>query len=92
MGQNEFQVSAIQFEKTPGTSLIHAVGTVVNLAAKQRFAVRLELDLLDSSGKKIGIARDYQQVIEPGGQWKFNAPVIDAKAVSAVLASIKDDQ
>ena len=90
--QNNFGVSSIAFEKTPGTSLVHAVGTVTNTASKQRFGVKLELDLLDKGGNKIGIARDYQQVLEPGGQWKFNAPVIDSKAASAVLGSIKEDQ
>ncbi len=92
VSQKEFQISAISFEKTPGTSLVHAVGTVNNLASRQRFGVKLELDLLDSAGHKIGIARDYQQVMEPRSQWRFNAPVIDSKAVSAALASIKEDQ
>ncbi len=90
--QKEFQISAISFEKTPGTSLVHAVGTVNNLAARQRFGVKVELDLFDTAGHKIGIATDYQQVIEPRAQWRFNAPVIDSKAVSAALASIKEDQ
>ena len=39
--QKEFQISAISFEKTPGTSLVHAVGTVNNLAARQRFGVKV---------------------------------------------------
>ena len=90
--QKEFQVSMISFETTPGTSLVHAVGTVSNLASKQRFGVKVELDVFDASGKKIGIATDYQQVIEPKGQWRFNAPVINSKAASAALASIKEDQ
>jgi len=90
--QKEFQVSMISFEKTPGTSLVHAVGTVSNLASRQRFGVKVELDLFDTSGRKIGIATDYQQVIEPRGQWRFNAPVINSKATAAALASIKEDQ
>ena len=90
--QKEFQVSIISFEKTPGTSLVHAVGTVSNLASRQRFAVKVELDLFDASGRKIGIATDYQQVIEPHGEWRFHAPVINSKATAAALASIKEDQ
>ena len=89
--QKDFLISPVLFEKTPGTSLIHAVGSVTNLASKQRFGVKLELDLLDQSGRKIGIARDYQPVIEAGGQWRFHAPVIDSKAASAVVSSIKED-
>jgi hypothetical protein len=89
--RNDFLISSVTFEKTTGTSLIHAVGSVTNLASKQRFGVKLELDLLDQSGRKIGIARDYQPVIEPGGQWRFHAPVLDSKATSAVVSSIKED-
>jgi hypothetical protein len=90
--QAGFQISTITLEKTPGSSLVYAVGTVRNQAAKQRFGVKLELDLLDSAGAKVGSAKDYQQVLEPNGQWQFRALVTDSKAASAKLAAIKEDQ
>ena len=93
-----FRVSPIilEKEKTSGnsvaSSLVHAVGTVTNPSAKQRFGVRIELELFDAADKKVGTATDYAQVIEPNGQWRFNALVVASKAASAKLASIKEDQ
>jgi hypothetical protein len=89
---NGFSVSAIALEKASGTSLIYAVGTVRNALDKQRFGVKVELDLLDGSGEKVGGATDYQQVIEPKAEWKFRALVVDKKATAAKLATIKEDQ
>src|SRR6266566_535628 len=84
-----FQVSAIALEKekpsgnSVASSLVHAVGTVTNPSAKQRFGVRIELDLFDAAEKKVGTATDYAQVIEPNGQWRFKALVVASKASSA---------
>ena len=91
-GEIGFAVSPVSLEKTAGSSLIYAVGTVTNLTDRQRFGVKVELDLLDSSDKKVGTARDYQQVIEPNGKWQFRALVVDSKAAAAKLSSIKEDQ
>src|SRR4051794_23773082 len=55
-----FRISPIELEKVAGSSLVYAVGTVTNATDRQRFAVRVELDLLDSTGKKVGAASDYQ--------------------------------
>lgn len=91
-GTNGFQVSAISLEKTPGSSLVYAVGTVKNTANRQRFGVRVELDLLDAAGQKVGTAKDYQQVVEPGGEWRFKALVVEGKAVAATLAAVQEEQ
>lgn len=87
-----FKVTPINLEKTAGSSLVYAVGTVANPAARQRFGVKVEIDLLDGTGEKLGVATDYQQVLEPKGKWQFKALVVDSKAVSARLATIKEDQ
>jgi hypothetical protein len=87
-----FQVSAVALEKTPGSSLVYAVGSLKNTANRQRFGVRLEFDLLDGQGQKVGTAKDYQPVLEPGAEWRFKALVVSGKAVSAKVASIQEDQ
>jgi hypothetical protein len=87
-----FEVSEVALEKAPGGSLIQAVGTVLNPLDKQRFGVKVEIDLLNAAGKKIGKASDYVQVIEPKAAWHFKALVMAAKPASAKLASIKEDQ
>jgi hypothetical protein len=88
----DLEVSDISLQKTAGTSLVYALGTVRNSSNRQRFGVKVELALLDAAGQKLGTATDYRQVLEPGGQWRFKALVVDSKAVTARLESIKEDQ
>ena len=87
-----FQVSAIRLEKTPGTSVVHAVGTLTNATSRQRFGVKIEIEILDAVGQKLQTATDYQPVLEPNGEWQFAAPVMESKAKSAKLAGIKETQ
>jgi hypothetical protein len=87
-----FGASAINLEKGQGTSLVYAVGMLTNTANRQRFGVKVELDLLDDAGQKIGGAKDYQQVIEPHGEWQFKALVVDSKAKSAKVAAVSEQQ
>ena len=87
-----FHLSPITIEKTAGSSLVYAVGSLNNKTERQRFGVRIEIDLFDKADQKLGTAKDYQAVIEPHGQWRFRALVVDSKAVSAKVASIKEDQ
>ena len=90
--QNGFVVSAVELEKATGTSLVYAVGTVKNASDRKRFGVKVELDLFDTAGQKIGAATDYQQVMETNTTWRFKALVVNDKVVSAKVASIKEDQ
>jgi hypothetical protein len=85
-----FAASPIHLEKTPGNSLVYAVGTINNLTNRQRFGVKVELELLNASGEKVGTARDYQQVIEPNEKWQFRALVTDSKATEAKVSAIKE--
>jgi hypothetical protein len=85
-----FRASPITLEQGQGTSLVYAIGTLTNAANRQRFGVKVELDLLDDAGQKIGGAKDYQQVIEPHGEWQFKALVVDSKAKSAKLVAVNE--
>ncbi len=88
--QSDFRVSPIALEKQAGSSLVYAVGTVKNLLDKQRFGVKVEVELYDAAGQKLGLARDYQQILEPGGEWKFKALVVEPGASTVKLASIQE--
>jgi|SRR5579862_393801 len=88
----ELQASEVSLEKAPGTSLVYAVGTIKNNSARQRFGVKVELDLSDATGQKTGTATDYHQVLDPGAEWQFKALVVDSKTKSAKVASIHEDQ
>lgn len=90
--QNGFEVSTVELEQAAGTSLVYAVGTVKNTSDRKRFGVKVELDLFNMASERIGAATDYQQVMETNAVWHFKAMVVDRKATSAKLASIKEDQ
>ena len=88
----DFKISKIAFDRKEGSGLVYAVGTVKNSSAHQRFAVRIELDLLDGGGQKIGTATDYTAVIEPRDEWPFRALINEAKATSAKFARISEQE
>ncbi|HTL16209.1 MAG TPA: FxLYD domain-containing protein [Patescibacteria group bacterium] len=92
LDQTELSASAATLEKTPGSSLIYAVGTLTNATSRQRFGVKVELELLNSSGQKVGLASDYRSILEPGARWQFKALVVQPKAASAKVSSIREDQ
>jgi rRNA maturation protein Nop10 len=89
---DELKASTVSLEHAPGTSLVYAVGTIRNGSNRQRFGVKVDLELLDATGQKIGNATDYRQIIEPGGEWQFKALVVDSKAKTAKVKSILEDQ
>jgi hypothetical protein len=92
LNTNSLTVSRIALDKPKGSTLVYATGTVRNESDRQRFGVKVELDLFDQANVKIGTASDYQQMIEPKAEWRFRALVIEPKAASAKLAAIKEDQ
>jgi hypothetical protein len=80
----------VSLEKPGDGRLVYAVGTLRNTSDHQRFGVKVELDVLDAQGDKLGSATDYTQVMEPGKEWKFKALVTDRNAATAKLIDIKE--
>lgn len=89
---DDFKVSKITLQKTAGNSLVYAIGTVRNNSDYQRFGVRVELDLLDATGKKIGATKDYVKVIEPRREWRFRALVLAPKTASVRVGKINEEE
>jgi hypothetical protein len=89
---DDFKIVNVTLEKGKGTSLVHAVGALKNASDHQRFGIKLELDLLDDQGNKVGTAKDYRAVLEPREAWRFRALVLDNRATSARFASVEEDQ
>jgi hypothetical protein len=83
---------SVTLQKTEGSALIYAVGTVRNNSDRQRFGVRIELDLLDNQDRKIGTAGDYIAVLEPHKDWQFRALLTQHKAVKANVAKIEEQK
>jgi hypothetical protein len=90
---NDLMVAGpVRLQKTEGSGLVYAVGTVKNNSDRQRFGVRIELDLLDEQDNKIGTAGDYIAVLEPHKDWPFRALLTQPKAVKAMVAKIEEQK
>jgi hypothetical protein len=88
----DLEVSPITIEKAKGSSLVYAVGRLRNDSDHQRFGLNVELELTDARGLKLGVARDYRNVLEPRQEWRFRALVLHPMAVSAKVASIREEE
>jgi hypothetical protein len=47
--------------------------------------------LYGQNGKKLGVARDYKDIIEPNREWQFHALIPDSRTASAKVVSVKED-
>ena len=88
---SSFKVSPVTLQKPSTGRLVYAIGTLHNIFDRQRFGVRVELNVLNAAGNKIGTATDYANVIEPKGSWSFKALVTDSTASSAEISAIKEN-
>lgn len=86
------QAGPVTLQKTEGSGLIYAVGTVRNHSDRQRFGVRVELDLWDEADNKVGTAGDYLAVLEPHMDWSFRALLAQPKTVRAKVAKITEQK
>jgi hypothetical protein len=88
---NDFNVAGITLEKAKDSNFVYVIGSVRNESDRQRFGVRVDLDLFDQAGMKVGRTSDYRQTLGPKADWRFKALVLQSKAASATLASIKEE-
>ena len=86
-----FFASPVTLEKTPGGSIVRAVGTLKNLSPQRRFAVRVEIEVKGDAGKLLEPATDYATAIEPGATWTFKAMVLAKGAATGQVSLIKEE-
>ncbi len=86
------QVALDQPKGTKGSRLVYVTGILKNDSDHQRFGVRVELDLLDAAGTKVGTATDYRQSLDPRATWQFRAIVTDRRATAAKFTAVKEDE
>ena len=86
------KASKVTLDESGNGSLIYAIGTLTNATTRQRFGVKVEVEVLDGHHRKLGSATDYTDVIEPGKEWKFRAMVTDQAAKEAKLTSVKEEE
>jgi hypothetical protein len=88
---NDFIVAGITLEKAKDSNFVYVIGSVKNETDRQRFGVRVDLDLFDQAGDKVGRTSDYRQTLAPEAEWHFKALVFQSSAATATLASIKEE-
>lgn len=89
---NDFAVGKISLQKVAGSGLVYAVGTAKNTVDRQRFGVKIELNLLDENDKNIGVVSDYVSVVDPHKAWQFKALLTHPHVAKVTVAGIKEQQ
>jgi predicted RNA-binding Zn-ribbon protein involved in translation (DUF1610 family) len=89
---SDLKVGEFKLEKTKGSSLVYVTGTLKNDSDYQRFGVKIQFDVFNRNQTNLGTAQDYIGILEPRHDWQFRALVTDPKAVSAKVASIKEEE
>lgn len=87
----KFSASDVKLEKSPGSSLVRAVGSIRNLSPQRRFAVHVQIELKDDAGKLLDPAKDYTATLDPGAVWNFKAMVNAKGPASARVIAIMED-
>jgi hypothetical protein len=82
---------AITIERSPNSRLVYAVATIKNDTDRQRFGVKVIVDVLNKEGETVGKTSDYTQFIDAHKEWTFKALVTDFKAAGAKIDSIAEE-
>jgi DNA-directed RNA polymerase subunit RPC12/RpoP len=89
----DLKVGRIEIDQPKGSGLRYAVGTLKNESDYPRYGITVELALFDQRGQELSKkAPDYLQMLQPRKEWRFRALVLDSKAVSAKVASIREEE
>ena len=90
---DDLKVGAIEIDQPKGSSLRYAVGTLKNDSDHPRYGISIELTLFDQRGQQLPTkASEYLQMLEPRKEWRFRALVLDSKAVSVKVSSIREEE
>jgi hypothetical protein len=88
----DFRISSFSLEYQRGSTLLVAVGDVQNISLNLYGHVRVDADLLDGRGVKIGSVSAEVNELRPDATWRFIAQVKDSRAKSVRFASLKEIQ
>ncbi len=91
-GAPSLGTSPLIVEQSSDGTGIFVIGSLKNNSARRREGVRVEFNLFDSAGQKVGAGTYYQTALNPGESVQFKAPAEARNAATARLVSIKDNQ
>jgi hypothetical protein len=89
---NDLQPGKFSLEQKRDSDLLMAVGDINNVSENVHHGLKVDVDLLDATGAKIGTITDYSAELGPHQAWHFVARVTDPKVKGVKFASIKEDQ
>jgi predicted nucleic acid-binding Zn ribbon protein len=69
-----------------------ATGKIQNDSDNMHFGVKVDLDVLDAAGAKIGAVSDTITQLGPRDNWNFIATVTNTSAATVRFANIKEDE
>ncbi len=88
----DFRISAFSLEFQRGSTTVVAVADIQNASLNLYGHVRVEAELLDARGVKIGSVNAEVNELRPNATWRFIAQVKDPRAKSARFVSLKEIQ
>jgi hypothetical protein len=77
-------------EKKRGNDLLIGVGDVSNVSEFMHFDIKIDLDVLDKNGAKIGTVSDYCSVLAPHTVWHVIATVEKPGAMSVRFGNLSE--
>jgi hypothetical protein len=90
---DDLKIGKVEIDQPKGSGLRYAVGTLKNDSDHSRYGITVELALLDKSNQSLPTkASDYLQMLEPRKEWRFRALVVDSKAVSVKVSSVREEE
>lgn len=82
------KLEVVEYSWRSGRYWSSIAGTVKNNTNTQYSHVQVEINLYDNNGAKVGSTMATTDNLDPGGVWKFDAPVMEAKATGYKIVSV----
>lgn len=89
---NDLKPGRFSLEQKRGSDFVMAVGDIENISENVHHGLKVDLDLLDATGAKIGAITDYSTQLGPHQSWHIVGQVTNPKVTSVKFATIKEDQ
>lgn len=88
----DLELLGFKLENQPGTSLKHVIGLVTNRSAGRYFGVKVEFNMVDSSGSIVGKATDQTTSVMGRSSWQFRALSVGGKPEKASPAKLSGEK
>lgn len=88
----DLELLGFKLESQPGSSLKHVIGLVTNRSNARYFGVKVEFNMIDSSGSTVGNALDQTTTMTGQSGWQFRALSVGGKPVKASALKLSGEK